>query len=119
MKERGMSLIEVLIALAIVSIALTAGLRALGLSASGSQAMHERSLALLAADGVVAEIRLRRLFPEPGDTVVPCPQGNLALQCRQTVQATANRFFRQVTVQAFVLKGPVLAELHATVASLP
>nr|WP_265588055.1 type II secretion system minor pseudopilin GspI [Alcaligenes faecalis] len=114
-----MSLIEVLIALAIVSVALTAGLRALGLSASGSQAMHERSLALLAVDGVVAEMRLRRLFPEPGETVVACRQGSLNLQCKQTVQATANRFFRQVTVQASLPKGPVLAELHATLASLP
>ncbi|QFY78838.1 type II secretion system protein GspI [Alcaligenes faecalis] len=119
MTERGMSLIEVLIALAIVSVALTAGLRALGLSASGSQAMHERSLALLAVDGVVAEMRLRRLFPEPGETVVACRQGSLNLQCKQTVQATANRFFRQVTVQASLPKGPVLAELHATLASLP
>ena len=53
-----MSLFEVLIALAIVSVALTAGLRALGLSASGSQAMHERSLALLAVaqgKGFIAE----------------------------------------------------------------
>ena len=114
-----MSLIEVLIALAIVSVALTAGLRALGLSASGSQAMHERSVALLAVDGVVAEMRLRRLFPEPDETVVSCRQGSLNLQCKQVVQATANRFFRQVTVQAFVPQGPVLAELHATLASLP
>ncbi|MBX7021276.1 type II secretion system protein GspI, partial [Providencia rettgeri] len=111
--------IEVLIALAIVSVALTAGLRALGLSASGSQAMHERSLALLAVDGVVAEMRLRRLFPEPGETVVPCRQGPLNLQCKQTVQATANRFFRQVTIQTSMPKGPVLTELHATLASLP
>ncbi|MFC5775915.1 type II secretion system minor pseudopilin GspI [Alcaligenes parafaecalis] len=119
MTERGMSLIEVLIALAIVSVALTAGLRALGLSASGSQAMYERSVALLAVDSVVAEMRLRRLFPEPGETVAPCRQGSLNLQCKQVVQATANRFFRQVTVQAFVPQGPVLAELHATLASLP
>jgi general secretion pathway protein I len=81
--------------------------------------MHERSLALLAVDGVVAEMRLRRLFPEPGETVVPCRQGPLDLQCKQTVKATANRFFRQVTVQASMPKGPVLAELHATLASLP
>lgn len=119
MTERGMSLIEVLIALAIVSVALTAGLRALGLSASGSQAMHERSLALLAADSVMAEMRLRRLFLEPGETVVSCRQGGLDLQCRQTVQPTANRFFRQVTIQTFLPNGPVLTELHATLASLP
>ena len=69
-----MSLIEVLIALAIVSVALTAGLRALGLSASGSQAMHERSLALLAAlsDEEVENVLRRnatRLAPYPSVTV--------------------------------------------------
>ncbi|WP_454006840.1 type II secretion system minor pseudopilin GspI [Alcaligenes sp. Marseille-Q7550] len=119
MSERGMTLVEVLIALAIVAVALTAGLRALGLSASGSQAMQQRSAALLAADAVLAEMRLRRLFPEPGQSTVPCRQGELSLQCRQTVLATANRHFRQVTVQAFLPEGPVLAELHAPLASLP
>ncbi|HRL21198.1 MAG TPA: type II secretion system minor pseudopilin GspI [Alcaligenes sp.] len=119
MNERGMTLVEVLIALAIVSVALTAGLRALSLSASGSLAMQQRSAALLAVDAVLAEMRLRRLFPEPGQTTVPCQQGALVLQCRQQVQSTANRHFRQVTVQAFLPDGPVLAELHATLASLP
>ena len=119
MTQRGMTLVEVLIALAIVAVALTAGLRALGLSAAGSQAMQQRSVALLAVDTVLAETRLRRLFPDPGQSTVACRQGPLPLQCRQTVQATANRHFRQVTVQAFLPDGPVLAEVHATLASLP
>lgn len=117
--QTGFTLIEVLVALAIVSIALAASMRALGVSASGSQSMQERSLALQAAENKLAELRLLRTFPAPGRKTEPCPQGPLALVCEQQFQTTANGNFRLATVRVRLNQGPVLAELNGLLSALP
>ncbi|NYT83139.1 type II secretion system minor pseudopilin GspI [Alcaligenaceae bacterium] len=117
--QDGFTLLEVLVALAIVAIALAATLRALGVSASGAHAMQQRSLALQAAENRLAELRLLRAFPAPGRTVEPCAQGPLALVCEQEFQRTVNGSFRMVTVRARLAQGPVLAELSGLLSSLP
>ncbi|NYT57763.1 type II secretion system minor pseudopilin GspI [Alcaligenaceae bacterium] len=117
--QAGFTLIEVLIALAIVSIALAATIRALGVSASGAQSMQERSLALQAAENKLAELRLVRAVPPPGRSTEPCPQGPLALVCEQQFQTTVNGNFRLATVRVRLAQGPVLAELNGLLSSLP
>jgi general secretion pathway protein I len=54
----GFTLIEVMIALAIVSVALLAAMRALALSTDQQQQLHARSLALACADDRLAELSL-------------------------------------------------------------
>lgn len=115
----GFTLIEVLVALAIVSVALAASMRALGVSASGAQAMQQRSLGLQAAENRLAEVRLLRAFPIPGRKTDPCPQGPLALICEQQVQNTVNGNFRLISVRVRLAQGPVLAELHGLLSLLP
>jgi len=117
--QAGFTLIEVLIALAIVSIALAATIRALGVSASGAQSMQERSLALQAAENKLAELRLVRAFPAPGRNTEPCPQGPLDLVCEQQFQTTVNGNFRLATVRVRLAQGPVLVELNGLLSSLP
>jgi general secretion pathway protein I len=117
--QTGFTLIEVLVALAIISIALAACMRALGVSASGAQAMQQRSLALQAAENRVAELRLLRAFPAPGRKTEPCRQGPLALVCEQEFQNTMNGNFRLVIVRVRLAQGPVLAELNGLLSSLP
>ncbi|MBB5214193.1 type II secretion system minor pseudopilin GspI [Parapusillimonas granuli] len=117
--QGGFTLLEILVALAIVAIALAATLRALGVSAGGAQAMQQRSLALQAAENRLAELRLLRAFPNPGRQVEPCPQGPLALVCEQEFQTTVNGNFRLATVRARLAQGPVLAELNGLLSSLP
>jgi general secretion pathway protein I len=118
-KPEGFTLVEILIALLIASIALIACMRALSISASGTAALHERSLALMAAENRLAELRLQRVFPSVGKSVQPCPQGTLDLICEQGVQNTMNASFRQVTIRARLPEGPVLAELDGLLSSLP
>lgn len=117
--QTGFTLLEVLVALAIVSIALAASMRALGVSAGGAQAMQQRSLALQAVENRLAELRLLRTFPEPGRTTEPCGQGPLALVCEQEFQNTVNGNFRLVTVRARLAQGPVLAQLDGLLSLLP
>jgi general secretion pathway protein I len=117
--QTGFTLLEVLVALAIVSIALVACMRALSVSANGTQAMQERSLALQAAENSLAELRLLRSFPAPGRTTQACTQGPLDLTCELEFQATVNGNFRLAIVRARQGQGPVLAELHGLLSSLP
>jgi len=117
--QAGFTLLEVLVALAIVSVALAACMRALGVSASGAKSMQQRSLALQAAENRLAELRLSRAFPAPGRTTQPCRQGPLSLVCEQEVRDTPNANFRMVTVRARLAQGLVLAELNGLLSSLP
>lgn len=117
--QHGFTLLEVLVALAIVGIALAACMRALNVSATGALGMQHRSLALQAAENQLAELRLQRAFPQPGRRTEPCPQGPLALVCDHEYQNTINGNFRLVTVRARLAHGPVLAELNGLLSVLP
>lgn len=117
--ESGFTLVEVLVALAIVAIALAAGARALTLGVQGGRALESRTLALQAADNRLAELRLQRAFPALGNTAVPCPQGPFAFRCEQVISAAANDNFRQIVIRARLNDGPVLAELAGLVSALP
>ena len=117
--QSGFTLLEVLVALVIASVALIACMRALAIGASGAQAMHERSLALLAAENRLAELRLLRAFPAAGRSTENCPQGRLALSCEQVFQNTVNGNFRQVTIRVRMPQGPILAELNGLLSPLP
>lgn len=109
--QRGFTLIEVLVALAIVGVALAACVRALGVGTHGVRNMQERSLAQQAAQNFLAEMRLQAMLPALGRRTHACPQGTLALRCEQVVLATPNPAFRRVTVRVSLSKGPVLAQL--------
>lgn len=117
--SRGFTLVEVLVALAIVSIALAAGMRALALSTQGAQALQARSLALQAVGNRLAELRLQGNLPPVGATSLPCAQGPLTFRCEQRVQNTVNAGFRLVTVRVVHEQGIVLAELSGLLSALP
>ena len=66
MKRRGFSLIEVLVALAVVAIALVALLAAAGRMARDADHRRELTLADWVAANVLVETRLRDPVPDPG-----------------------------------------------------
>jgi general secretion pathway protein I len=96
--QRGFTLIEVLIALAIIAIAMGAALRSTGVMVDNNQALRDKSLALLAAENTLAQLRLEQALPQPGRDTVACPQGGRNLQCERIYTNSANGGFRQVTV---------------------
>lgn len=94
----GFTLLEVLIALAILAIALAAALRATGNVTSTQGALHARLLASFSAENRLSELRLSHAWLPLGTRRFPCAQQALALQCAETVSTTPNPLFRKVEV---------------------
>ncbi len=96
--QRGFTMIEVLVALAIIAVALAASLRAVGSLASGEADLHRRLLAGWSADNTLAQLHLTHAWPSVGSTSFECSQGNLQLMCTEKVTSTPNPVFRRVEV---------------------
>jgi general secretion pathway protein I len=113
LRMRGFTLIEVLVALAIVAVALLAGLRAVGAMAQTNVELKLRLLAQIAAENRVAELRAARAFPGVGSRTVACPQGRVPLECVEETKATPNRLFRRIEVRVYqgAERDHLLAEL--------
>ncbi len=117
-RARGFTMIEVLVALAIIAVALAASIRAVGTLAANSGALNDRLLASWSADNVLGQLRLAHAWPEVGEQSFDCSQGNLALTCTQRVKTTPNPVFRRVEVAVSKTgeKG-VLAQMVTVVAN--
>lgn len=98
---RGFTLIEVLVALAIVAVALLAGLRAVSSMAQSGAELKLRLLAQVAAENRIAELRAARAFPAVGSRTVSCPQGRMPFECVEETRITPNPLFRRVEVSVY------------------
>jgi general secretion pathway protein I len=98
MKRRpgGFTLIEVLVAIAILAVALAATTRAASVATDGTLETRHRLLATWAAQNRVAELRARGVFPSTGTDSFSTEEGGLALQVEETVSDTANPVIRRV-----------------------
>jgi len=95
-RARGFTLIEVLVAIAILAVALAATTRAASLATDGALETRERLLATWAGENRVAELRARRVFPSAGTNTFATEEGGLALQVEETVGDTPNPTIRRV-----------------------
>jgi general secretion pathway protein I len=103
---RGFTLLEVLVALAIVSIALGASLRAVGSLTGNHAGLRIATLAAWSAQNSQVQLRLSKVFPGPGMRRADCSQAEVELSCVETVIATPNPRLRRVEVSVYASEQP-------------
>jgi general secretion pathway protein I len=96
---RGFTLIEVLVALAIVAIALAAGLQATNALTNNALRQSTVLLAHVCAENELVKTRLSREMPDIGDSTVACPQAGRDFVVNVSVRPTPNPSFRRVDAQ--------------------
>ncbi|WP_030131582.1 type II secretion system minor pseudopilin GspI [Pseudomonas sp. QTF5] len=111
-REAGFTLIEVLVALAIIAVAMSAAVRVAGLMTQSNGLLRDKSIALLAAQSRLAELRLEGRLPL-GAKTTECDQGRLLLRCEQAIGNAQNGRLLRVDLQVFdrSREAPPLARL--------
>jgi general secretion pathway protein I len=94
--QRGFTLVEVLVALAIVAIALAAGLQATSALTRNAERQTDVVLAHLCAENQLAQ-----QMPSIGDSRAACEQAGRSFMVQLTVSPTPNPQFRRADAQVF------------------
>ena len=96
MRQRGFTLIEVLVALVIVAISLAAGVKAAGALTNDGARRQSVTSAQWCAENQLTTLRLSHQFPAIGDSEFTCEQLGETYQGRLVVRTTPNPNFRRV-----------------------
>ena len=110
-RARGFTLIEVLVALAIVAITLGAGIKAAGALTSNAERLTAVTAAQWCADNQLTALKLARQFPGVGDADFACEQLDRSYPGRLVTRPTPNPNFRRVDAQMFDEEGHPLLTL--------
>ena len=94
--QRGFTLVEILVALAIVAVALSAGLQATGALTRAAERQPQQWLAQLCVENELTRLRLLRQLPPVGESSSSCEQAGQTLTVRLRVNPTPNPSFRRV-----------------------
>jgi general secretion pathway protein I len=112
----GFTLIEVLVALGIVSIALLAGMRATDSLVNNAQRLSDVLLGQVCVENQLIKVRLSKTMPSAGDSTFSCEQAGKTLLGKMTVSTTPNPSF--VRVDAEVFRGEKIESGAASVIKL-
>lgn len=94
----GFTLVEILVALAIVAVALAAGMRALAQSADSASTLKARTLALWVAQNRLATAQLADPWPALGSATGESEQAGSRFVWRESVSGTQNPAFRKIEI---------------------
>ena len=95
---RAFTLVEILVALAIVAVALTAGMRALAQSTDTAAALKARTLALWVAQNRLAEAQIEAPWPAVGTYRGNTSQAGAEFAWQATIRTTPNPAFRMIEI---------------------
>jgi general secretion pathway protein I len=98
-RSPGFTLIEVLVALAIVAITLGAGIRAAGALTRNTQRLADATAAQWCADNHLTGLRLSGLTPPIGDSEFDCVELGQTYRGHLSVRPTPNPLFVNVNAQ--------------------
>jgi len=101
MRNRGFTLLEVLIALSILAIALTSAFRAMGATARTAENLRDRTLADWVADNRLAELRASKAFPPIGNAEGESMQAGKRFRWREQVTELPSLQMRRVYVRVY------------------
>ena len=110
-RQAGFTLIEVLVALAILAVALSAGVKASGALVANAQRQAEMTGAQWCADNQLTGMKLMRTFPGSGESEFACAQLGIRYRGQVRTLTTPNPNFRRVDVQIFNEQGHGLLTL--------
>jgi general secretion pathway protein I len=111
-RTRGFTLIEVLVALAIVAVALAAGMRALAQATDGASTLKTRTIALWVAQNRLALAQLENPVPGLGTRNGEAVQAATPLVFQETITATPNPAFRKIDIVVAQAQAPGYALAH-------
>ncbi len=117
MTQRGFTLIEVLVAVAIVAVALGAGIKAAGALTNNAQRLGDVTAAQWCADNQLSGLKLARQFPDIGDADFACEELGRSYTGKLLVRPTPNPNFRRVDAQVFDDAGQPLLTLSTVLPS--
>ncbi len=101
----GLTLLEVLVALAVVSVALLAAMRASGQLQDDAGRYRNSVLAEQCAQNFLVEQRLRQSFAAVGVHLSRCTQAGQSFTIRANVQGTPNPNFRRLDLSVLTSSG--------------
>ena len=99
--QRGFTLLEAVVALAILAIGLAATMRALGVATLANAEIQTRQMAEWVAQNRLAELRVLRLFPNEGKNEGEAVQGNQEFHWVEEIKSTPNPLFRRVEIKVY------------------
>ena len=100
-RSAGFTLVEVLVALAILAVTLGAGVKASGALVLNAQRQSQMTAAQWCVDNQLTTLKLTRAFPGAGQSEFACEQLGTRYRGEVRTQNTPNPNFRRVDVQVF------------------
>jgi general secretion pathway protein I len=110
-RSLGFTLVEVLVAVAIVAIALSAGSRAAGTLLDNSQRLSDVTLAQWCADNRLVGMKLAKQFPDVGTSSFECVEMDRTYTVTMIVRPSFNPNFRMVDTNVHDSRGQSLTHL--------
>ncbi|MBU6259799.1 MAG: type II secretion system minor pseudopilin GspI [Burkholderiales bacterium] len=115
---RGFTLLEVLVAMAVIAIALGAGLRATGVLVDNAARLAAVTAAGWCADNELTALRLTHNFPGVGDADFSCSQLGRSYFGKLVTRPTPNPSFRRVDAIVSDAQGRQLLTLSTVLSQL-